>query len=95
MQVIVLYCLLCSPLCLSLQEYSIGIRPCVYVYVHQRMLLRPRPRPPASTSASTSTSTGPGPGTHLGGTNQEHLAGTRGQVPRRSTWANAWPVKKK
>ena len=32
MQVIVLYCLLCSSLCLSLQEYS---RPYVYVYVHR------------------------------------------------------------
>ena len=43
MQVIVLYCLLCSSLCLSLQEYSLGVRPRVYVYVHLRMLLRLRP----------------------------------------------------
>ena len=45
MQVIVLYCLLCSSLCLSLQEYSLGIRPYVYVYVHQRIFLRLRLRP--------------------------------------------------
>ena len=50
MQVIVLYCLLCSSLCLSLQEYS---RPYVYVYVHQRMLLRLRLRPPGRDRART------------------------------------------
>ena len=57
MQVIVLYCLLCSSLCLSLQEYSLGIRPCVYVYVyvhvHLRMLLRLRLRPPGRDRART------------------------------------------
>ena len=50
MQVIVLYCLLCSSLCLSLQEYS---RPYVYVYVHSRLRLRLRLRPPGRDRART------------------------------------------